>query len=88
VVTFIYVLYKGIPTILRFASSTIEKINAEHTHQIQIITNSFEKTMNDLTERFMMKIDAEHVEQKKCHDETARRITVVQEAINQLKNGH
>jgi hypothetical protein len=87
VITFLYTLYKWIPSVLRFASGIIERINAEHTHQIHVLTQSFERTMKDLTDRFMLKIDAEHVEQQKCHDETARRLTVVQDAINQLKNG-
>ena len=54
---------------MTFAQETLERVNAEHTHQITQLTGSFERALKENTGRYLDQIENQHVEQKKHHEE-------------------
>lgn len=81
VVTFMLAIYKGIPSALAFARETLDKVNAEHTHQIALLTQSHEKTVEAITQRFIVQIERQHEEQKKHHEEHGRVLELVAQRV-------
>lgn len=70
VLTFLYAVYKGIPAAFALARETLDQVNAEHTHQIRILTEAFQKAVTD-----------QHDDQKKYHEEHGKALAVVKEKI-------
>ena len=65
---FLWAVYKGIPSAVSMFRDTIDRINAEHTHQIAMLVSSHEKTVETLTQKFIVQIERQHDEQKKHHE--------------------
>jgi predicted PurR-regulated permease PerM len=82
VITFIYFIYKGIPALINLAKDAIYKINAEHTHQILMITQTFEKTLNTIATQFIDQIEVQHAESAKFHKEHGEKIDEIYSVIN------
>lgn len=72
IITFVTAIYKGIPAALKAGRETLEKLQAEHTHQVTLIINSHEKTINATTDKFVNQMDqlrGFHEDHKKCHED-------------------
>lgn len=69
VVTFVLAIYKGIPAAVSVARETLDKINAEHTHQIRMLTEAFQNALAENRDKFLEQLEHQHNEQKKHHEE-------------------
>jgi len=81
-VVFFLFLYKGIPGLIKIVQDQFNKINAEHTHQIMLISNAFETTLNTITAKFTTQIEQQYKESEKYHKEHSEKIEELCTIIN------
>lgn len=83
VLVFVYFVYRGIPAVVDLAKEILYKINAEHTHQINTITASFETALDTITSKFIAQIERQHEESEKYHKEHGEKIEEIYNALKQ-----
>lgn len=91
VITFVFVIVKGVPALVNLAREYLEKMEAEHTHRMKMMTEAFDKVMSESREAFLemsttfvKQIEKQHEEQSSYHETHRKELEAVRQDVQAL----
>ena len=64
---------------IAFIAKALDRMQAEHTIQIKMLTRTFEQSIDTITSKFILQIERQHMEQTKFNEEHSHQLRKVKE---------